>query len=301
LNASMLRHWLFEMGKVGFERHCSESLGVNLDPDLAQKNFLITGTSRGIGKACLKQIAEFGPARIYSSSRSELDYEVKQCEVHHHCADLASESSTAELARFIDKPLHCIVSNAGSMPLKLSKTGKQEELIYASQLLGPLRLLRDLKSQNKLAESFRFIFVSSGGQYLSFLPLSDMHYEKTDYDPLSAYARVKRMQVGILPHLQKIFPEAYFCAMHPGWVDTPGLRKSLKSFQKKNQAILRNSSQGADTISWLALRKENPAKTAFYMDRKEVDPELLPGLNHKPEDDAFYQELLQSLFPQKSF
>ena len=41
-------------------------------------------------------------------------------------------------------------------------------------------------------------------------------------------------------------------SMHPGWADTPGVRRSLPRFFKLTQGVLRTPDEGADTIVWLA-------------------------------------------------
>ena len=40
--------------------------------------------------------------------------------------------------------------------------------------------------------------------------------------------------------------------MHPGWADTGGLRSSLPRFRRLMRPLLRDATQGADTIVWLA-------------------------------------------------
>ena len=39
--------------------------------------------------------------------------------------------------------------------------------------------------------------------------------------------------------------------MHPGWVDTPGVRDSLPRFRMLTRPILRTPDEGADTMVWL--------------------------------------------------
>ena len=46
--------------------------------------------------------------------------------------------------------------------------------------------------------------------------------------------------------------KAIFQAMHPGWVDTPGVVKSLPLFHSITKPVLRSAEAGADTIVWLA-------------------------------------------------
>lgn len=43
----------------------------------------------------------------------------------------------------------------------------------------------------------------------------------------------------------------WFNSMHPGWSDTPGLASGMPDFREKQQASLRSSEEGSDTIVWL--------------------------------------------------
>jgi GTPase Era involved in 16S rRNA processing len=82
-------------------------------------------------------------------------------------------------------------------------------------------------------------------------------------------------------------------AMHPGWVDTPGLRDSLPRFYRLLQPFLRTPEQGADTILWLAAAKSIEGESgAFWLDR-------LPRSKHKlkhtvsslEERDAYWEKV----------
>mgnify|MGYP003313200499 CR=1 FL=1 len=49
-------------------------------------------------------------------------------------------------------------------------------------------------------------------------------------------------------------------SMHPGWVDTPGLKKSLPVFSGYLGKRLRSVAEGADTIYWLAASSNKRCK-----------------------------------------
>jgi NAD(P)-dependent dehydrogenase (short-subunit alcohol dehydrogenase family) len=67
------------------------------------------------------------------------------------------------------------------------------------------------------------------------------------------YAYAKRAQMMLTEWWSRRIPGAphypvrVHC-MHPGWSDTPGVQTSLPDFHSQNQATLRTSEQGADTI-----------------------------------------------------
>jgi len=59
--------------------------------------------------------------------------------------------------------------------------------------------------------------------------------------------------------------------MHPGWADTPGVRRSLPTFRRVTGPLLRSPAQGADTLVWLAADDGIPLDTSgkFWLDRRE--------------------------------
>jgi hypothetical protein len=61
-----------------------------------------------------------------------------------------------------------------------------------------------------------------------------------------------------------------FDAMHPGWVDTPGLAEQLPGFYRLMGPILRTPEQGIDTMVWLATERD-PGRPdgRFYLDRRQ--------------------------------
>ena len=67
--------------------------------------------------------------------------------------------------------------------------------------------------------------------------------------------------------------------MHPGWVKTDGLSKSLPKFSKFMGKRLRELDEGMDTILWLLMTKEPLVSGGFYFDRKIVSPYLSKNYN----------------------
>ena len=55
-------------------------------------------------------------------------------------------------------------------------------------------------------------------------------------------------------------PDVLMHAMHPGWVDTPGVESGLPLFGKITGPILRTPEEGADTLVWLAASGGSPSK-----------------------------------------
>ena len=55
--------------------------------------------------------------------------------------------------------------------------------------------------------------------------------------------------------------------MHPGWVKTEGVRRSLPVFYKIQGVILRSGAEGADTALWLASERPEESGRNIWLDR----------------------------------
>lgn len=90
------------------------------------------------------------------------------------------------------------------------------------------------------------------------------------HNGLAAYAQHKRAQVELTRWwnaLGEAAPRAY--AMHPGWVDTDGVRSALPQFRRMLGRWLRSAEEGADTALWLAAKRPPLAsKGGLWLDRQ---------------------------------
>ena len=93
-------------------------------------------------------------------------------------------------------------------------------------MLGPHLLSRLLQDRPPA----RTIWISSGGMYAQRLDASDLQFTAGEFNGTTAYARTKRMQVVLAKEWARRTPApAVVHAMHPGWVDTPGLAADLRT------------------------------------------------------------------------
>jgi len=82
-------------------------------------------------------------------------------------------------------------------------------------------------------------------------------------------------------------PDIVYVSMHPGWVDTPGLRSSLPGFYNSMKGKLRTPEQGADTIVYLICEEATKLEPgAFYFDRKPTAKHIKMGFTHYSEKDV---------------
>ena len=98
------------------------------------------------------------------------------------------------------------------------------------------------------------ITVSSGGMYTQRLDPASLQMPRSRYRGATAYAKAKRAQVALSREWARRLAGTgvAFHAMHPGWVNTPGVATALPGFYRATGPILLTPEQGADTIVWLA-------------------------------------------------
>jgi NAD(P)-dependent dehydrogenase (short-subunit alcohol dehydrogenase family) len=243
---------------------------------------LVTGATSGIGYEVALALASLGASvRFVARSedrarraRDEIVARSGNADVDFTLADMADLASVRDVADWIGdtfEVLDVLVHNAGAIAPTRTLTHEGTEVTAASQLLGPFLLTGWLLGLLSRSGPGRVITVSSGGMYTQRFELADLEMDAAHYDGVTQYARVKRAQV-VLTHewARRTDPhEVVFHAMHPGWVDTPGVRASLPGFYRVTRRLLRSPAEGADTIVWLANARESLAPSgAFWLDRR---------------------------------
>jgi NAD(P)-dependent dehydrogenase (short-subunit alcohol dehydrogenase family) len=167
--------------------------------------------------------------------------------------------------------IHVLVNNAGALFPERDVTAEGIERTLALNLASPFLLTTMLIPRLIESAPSRIITVSSGGMYTQGISLRDLQSERPPYRGTIAYARAKRGQVVLTEmwaeELEGTGVVAH--AMHPGWVNTPGVDASLPRFRRVVGPLLRTPVQGADTIVWLGASSE-AAETSgsFWMDRR---------------------------------
>jgi NAD(P)-dependent dehydrogenase (short-subunit alcohol dehydrogenase family) len=209
---------------------------------------------------------------------------VIQCDV----SDPDSIEGAVAKVRAAAPRLHALVHNAGVMPAKRTEAGTGHELTFATHVLGPHLLTALLQPQLIDDGDGRVVFVSSGGMYTQPLRIDDLQYEHEPYEPTTAYARTKRMQVVLAEqwadHLRDVGVSVH--SMHPGWADTPGVLDSLPRFAKLTGPILRTPEQGADTAVWLLGSKDAGTSTGLFWHDRRPRPTTYLGRHAGDEGDA---------------
>jgi dehydrogenase/reductase SDR family protein 12 len=242
---------------------------------------IVTGATSGLGRTTAESIAKLGghvcivgrdPERT-DRARNEISA-VTGSAVEADVADLSSLAETsafaARLANTHDR-IDVLVLNAGALTHEYTVTEEGNETTLATHVLSPFLLTRVLRPLLEASAPSRVIIVASGGMYTEPLDVDALDPEPAAYDGTKTYARCKRAQVALAEEWTRDLRDTGITvnAMHPGWVDTPGLRHALPAFSRIVGPLLRTPDEGADTIVWLAAAQDaGDLSGLFLLDRR---------------------------------
>jgi len=168
-----------------------------------------------------------------------------------------------------DGRVDVLVNNVGVMLHDFARTEEGFERSFATNLLGHWTLVRTLCDAGALDADSAIVSMSSGGMYGAALSLDALDAMDADaHDGFLAYAQHKRAQVELTHYWNSLgsdAPKAW--VMHPGWVDTDGVRSSLPGFRRVFRRLLRDAEEGADTALWLAATRP-PVGEGIWLDRQ---------------------------------
>jgi NAD(P)-dependent dehydrogenase (short-subunit alcohol dehydrogenase family) len=265
---------VFSFDKTGFIRHQKKFNEIFKYPNALNKNALVTGGSDGIGAMVTEKLSEYGAFVTFTGRNQEkgINFQNKLSNSKFVSLDMTNWKQVDEFSKSLGE-LDFVVLNAGGMPDTISFNEQGVEHQCASQLVGHYLLLERLRSQNKLRENARVVFVSSGGMYLKTLDINSL-FNNINYDKVATYANVKRAQVTLVEELARKDEWKNFTlmSMHPGWVETRAVKDALPGFYNLLGKRLRTPYEGADTILWCMLTQEKLETGSFYFDRKKVSP-----------------------------
>lgn len=275
-------------------------------PDLTGRTIVVTGATSGLGRAAVDELAAFGAELVLvgrNRRRTQATAMALQKKhggsVHVVLADMSELASVraaceelTQLSR-IDALLH----NAGDMNNTYQLTSDGLERTFATHVVGPHLMTRELLPIIQRTGDGRVITMTSGGMYTERLDAENVMLGRADYDSLRAYARAKRAQVELNTQWALHEPSAaVFHAVHPGWAATPGVETSLPRFNKVMGPLLRDSYQGADTMVWLAAADE-PLRSSgvLWLDRQPRHANKVPWTVTGPEQSTALWNLVEAL------
>lgn len=234
-------------GSRGFKEHARSFDPKALDVDLKGRHIIVTGATSGIGQATAQTLASHN-ATVHLICRDEtrgkavrdsIMSESTAADVRVHVCDISSLADVARLAEeFVhdDEGVHALINNAGVMQNELVNSKDGLESSFATNTLGTFAMTEMLRPALQRVPDARVVTVSSGGMLTERLEVEDLEGKKlrkngTSMNGTAQYARCKRRQVALTEHWAREYPNSFWAAsMHPGWVDTPGVRNAFVMF-----------------------------------------------------------------------
>lgn len=289
-----------KFSRKGFERR---GLGERpVSADFSGQRWLVTGASGGIGREIVAQAIRLG-AEVTAVARNGTKLQALKeeldgpGEVEVRPADLSLRREVTDLTEALaddGKRFQVLVNNVGVLLNEHVLTEEGFEASFATNLLNHFVLTEDSISRGLLTRGSLVIGMSSGGMYTTaLLPDQLNETDPERHDGVAAYARHKRAQVELTHAWNRRYgADVAFHVMHPGWVDTEGVRTSLPGFRRLFGPVLRTAAQGADTAIWLAAERPPIVEEGIWLDR-ELQPEHVG--EHTRTDPRRRAELMEKL------
>jgi len=243
---------------------------------------VVTGASRGIGRASAGALASLG-ASLLLVCRRQADGDKVAGEISRPqapapkvvAADLSSQSEirrAAVLIANLQPHIHVLVNNAGVFTRRRELTADGLEQQFAVNHLAYFLLTNLLLDPLKKAAPSRIINVSSGAHNGSHLDFADLQGER-GYDGNRAYSRSKLANILFTYELARRLRGSGVTAncLHPGVIATR-LLANYMGMPAAGGALARTfgakPEKGADTIVYLASSPEVAGISGKYFVNK---------------------------------
>ncbi len=271
--------------------------------DCTGQTWLVIGGSEGIGGSAARS-AIAGGATVISVARDSDKLKAFAAavggpgKVVMEVADFSLQSDIWALVDRLEKRgtrIDVLVNNVGIQKRDQIITKEGLETSFATNILGHYLLTRELLDRAILSDNATVIEVSSGGMYNHAMVVKDLNITGEGYLGVRAYGLSKRAQVMLTSHWRQQYAVTgkSFYVMHPGWVDTAAVGRSMPRFRAILKSVLREHDQGADTIVWLAAtRPKQKAMESIWFDRKERPVHIYA---HTPKSTATGADLVVTL------
>ena len=209
-------------------------------PAIDGKTVIITGATSGIGYAAAVALARRGAAVHFLArgrdraerARRGIAAESGSTRISYRLADMEDLDAVRDFAREFTAThdrLDVLIHNAGAIHPQFRTDEAGTELTVLGQVVAPFLLTRLLIPALLAAAPSRVITVSSGGMYTQRLDPATLQMPESRYRGVTAYAKAKRAQAALSREWARRMAGTgvAFHAMHPGWVNTPGVVAAL--------------------------------------------------------------------------
>jgi retinol dehydrogenase-12 len=241
---------------------------------------LLTGATRGIGRAAAVELARDGVEVAIVGRESERVGDVAReakatgggAPVHEHVADLVRMAEVRALAQEVRERyehIDVLANNAGALFASRKVTAEGFEQTFALNHLAPFLLTNLLRDR---LEGGRVVTTASDAHKSGLLDLEDLQSEKS-YSAMRVYGTSKLCNILFARELAKRAPELHANCFHPGVVRT-GFGKNENGIWKVLTTLggpfFRSPSRGARSLVWLATSAAADALTGEYVQDEKV-------------------------------
>jgi NAD(P)-dependent dehydrogenase (short-subunit alcohol dehydrogenase family) len=257
---------------------------MNQARNMAGRVCIVTGATRGIGRATTKELARLG-ATVVLIARRPMDGEKVAKEIASKAsvpptvvaADLSSQASiraaAAELTRRYSQ-LHVLINNAGVIPARREVTVDGLEMQFAVNHLAYFLLTNLLLSELRAGAPSRIINVSSGAHAHAALDFDDLQSER-GYQPKPVYSRSKLANILFTYELSRRLQGTGVTAncLSPGVVATGMLADYLGLPRTGGASVSTfgaSPERGAETSVYLATSPEVAGVSGKYFEGKRA-------------------------------
>lgn len=237
--------------QFGYESTTDEVLD---GADLSGKRILVTGVSAGLGVETARALKGhgadvLGTARDLGKAERALRaagvWPIELVEVD--LASLKSVRAGADQIMTDGRKFDVVIANAGVMATPFGHTVDGFETQFGTNHLGHFVLINRIA--NLIKDGGRLVNLASSGHRFSDVDLDDPNFERTPYEPYTAYGRSKTANILFaveFDHRHK-HRGVRATAVHPGGINTElGRHQSEEQIQQ----LLQNAGLDLSTFQW---------------------------------------------------